>query len=63
MARLSTTDQLADLRRTYTGENLSQAVPAVRGGQFLLPDATTEAQRQLEAKVLIAGAPRPPRSS
>ena len=54
MARLSITDQLADLRRTYTGENLSQAVPAVRAGS-LLPDATTEAQRQLEAKVLIAG--------
>ncbi|WP_434440653.1 hypothetical protein [Lentzea sp. E54] len=55
MARLSITDQLADLRRTYTGENLSQAVPAVRDGELLLPDATTEAQRQLEAKVLIAG--------
>ena len=40
MARLSNTDQLADLRRTYTGENLSQAVPAVRAGE-LLPDATT----------------------
>ncbi|WP_329789833.1 hypothetical protein V1227_37365 [Lentzea sp. DG1S-22] len=53
MARLSTTDQLADLRRAYTGENLSQAVPAVRGGE-LLPDAVTEAQRQLEAKVLFA---------
>ncbi|SEQ46990.1 hypothetical protein SAMN05216188_103136 [Lentzea xinjiangensis] len=53
MARLSTTDQLADLRRTYTGENLSQAVPAVRSGE-LLPDAATEAQRQLEAKVLAA---------
>jgi hypothetical protein len=53
MARLSTTDQLADLRRIYTGENLSQAVPAVRGGAPL-PDATTEAQRQLEAKVLFA---------
>ncbi|WP_052685077.1 hypothetical protein [Lentzea aerocolonigenes] len=54
MARLSITDQLADLRRTYTGENLSQAVPAVRDGAPL-PDATTEAQRQLEAKVLLAG--------
>ncbi|GAB2844724.1 hypothetical protein [Lentzea nigeriaca] len=54
MARLSITDQLADLRRAYTGENLSQAVPAVRDGE-LLPDATTEAQRQLEAKVLLAG--------
>jgi hypothetical protein len=54
MARLSNTDQLADLRRIYTGENLSQAVPAVRGGDPL-PDATTQAQRQLEAKVLIAG--------
>lgn len=54
MARLSITDQLADLRRTYTGENLSQAVPAVRDGE-LLPDATTEAQQQLEAKVLLAG--------
>lgn len=54
MARLSTTDQLADLRRTYTGENLSQAVPAVRDGDVPLPDATTEAQRQLEAKVLMA---------
>lgn len=54
MARLSTTDQLADLRRAYTGENLSQAVPAVRDGD-LLPDASTEAQQQLEAKVLIAG--------
>jgi hypothetical protein len=54
MARLSTTDQLADLRRTYTGENLSQAVPAVRDGEPL-PDSTTEAQRQLEAKVLMAG--------
>jgi hypothetical protein len=54
MARLSITDQLADLRRTYTGENLSQAVPAVRDGE-LLPDATTDAQRQLEAKVLLAG--------
>ncbi|MFD9705572.1 hypothetical protein [Lentzea sp. NPDC059081] len=53
MARLSTTDQLADLRRTYTGENLSQAVPAVRGSAAL-PDAATEAQRQLEAKVLVA---------
>jgi len=55
MARLSTTDQLADLRRTYTGENLSQAVPAVRDGDALLPDATTDAQLQLEAKVLLAG--------
>ncbi|MFS8098532.1 hypothetical protein LFM09_15485 [Lentzea alba] len=54
MARLSITDQLADLRRTYTGENLSQAVPAVRDGE-LLPGATTEAQQQLEAKVLMAG--------
>lgn len=54
MARLSITDQHADLRRAYTGENLSQAVPAVRDGE-LLPDATTEAQRQLEAKVLLAG--------
>lgn len=54
MARLSITDQLADLRRTYTGENLSQAVPAVRDGE-LLPDATTAAQQQLEAKVLLAG--------
>ncbi|MGZ3143315.1 hypothetical protein ACVDFE_15235 [Lentzea chajnantorensis] len=54
MARLSTTDQLADLRRTYTGENLSQAVPAVRDGAPL-PDATTAAQQQLEAKVLLAG--------
>ncbi|MFI6102054.1 hypothetical protein ACIA8G_41430 [Lentzea sp. NPDC051213] len=54
MARLSITDQLADLRRTYTGENLSQAVPAVRN-EPVLPDATTEAQRQLEAKLLIAG--------
>lgn len=54
MARLSITDQHADLRRAYTGENLSQAVPAVRAGE-LLPDATTEAQRQLEAKVLLAG--------
>ncbi|HEX8865674.1 MAG TPA: hypothetical protein VF821_08460, partial [Lentzea sp.] len=54
MARLSITDQLADQRRTYTGENLSQAVPAVRDGEPL-PDATTEAQRQLEAKVLLAG--------
>src|SRR5690348_1629170 len=54
MARLSITDQLADLRRTYTGENLSQAVPAVRAGE-LLPDATAEAQQQLEAKVLLAG--------
>ncbi len=53
MARLSITDQLADLRRTYTGENLSQAVPAVRDGG-LLPGAATEAQRQLEAKVLLA---------
>lgn len=53
MARLSTTDQLADLRRIYTGENLSQAVPAVRSGEPL-PDATTEVQRQLEAKVLVA---------
>ncbi|MEV6241413.1 hypothetical protein [Lentzea sp. NPDC051838] len=54
MARLSITDQLADLRRTYTGENLSQAVPAVRDGEPL-PDATTAAQQQLEAKVLLAG--------
>lgn len=54
MARLSSTDQLADLRRTYTGENLSQAVPAVRAGE-LLPDAATAAQQQLEAKVLVAG--------
>ncbi len=53
MARLSITDQLADLRRTYTGENLSQAVPAVREGEPL-PDATTGAQQQLEAKVLLA---------
>ncbi|ANZ38645.1 hypothetical protein BBK82_23865 [Lentzea guizhouensis] len=53
MARLSITDQLADLRRTYTGENLSQAVPAVRDGEPL-PDAATEAQQQLEAKVLLA---------
>ncbi|HEX7301323.1 hypothetical protein [Lentzea sp.] len=53
MARLSTTDRLADLRRAYTGENLSQAVPAVRAGD-LLPGAATEAQRQLEAKVLVA---------
>jgi hypothetical protein len=54
MARLSITDQLADLRRAYTGENLSQAVPAVRDGR-LLPDAATAAQRQLEARVLLAG--------
>lgn len=54
MARLSITDQLADLRRAYTGENLSQAVPAVRDGEPL-PDAATEAQQQLEAKVLLAG--------
>ncbi len=55
MARLSITDQLADLRRAYTGENLSQAVPAVRDTEQVLPDATTEAQQQLEAKVLLAG--------
>ncbi|MBB4964291.1 hypothetical protein [Saccharothrix violaceirubra] len=30
MARSSLTDRLVDLRRGYTGENLSQAVPAVR---------------------------------
>ncbi|SDG92362.1 hypothetical protein SAMN05216553_113132 [Lentzea fradiae] len=53
MARLSTTDQLADLRRRYTGENLSQAVPAVRSGEPL-PGAATEAQRRLEARVLLA---------
>ncbi|GLY49603.1 hypothetical protein [Lentzea sp. NBRC 102530] len=54
MARLSITDQLADLRRTYTGENLSQAVPAVRDGDPPLPAAGTPAQAQLEAKVLLA---------
>lgn len=30
MARSSLTDQLVDLRRTYTGENTSQAAPAVK---------------------------------
>ena len=30
MSRTSLTDQLVDLRRVYTGENLSQAVPAVK---------------------------------
>lgn len=53
MARLSTTEQLADLRRVYTGENLTQAVPAVRDGEPL-PGAATGAQRRLEAKVLVA---------
>ncbi|MFD5825770.1 hypothetical protein [Lentzea sp. NPDC060358] len=53
MARLSTTDQLADLRRAYTGENLSQAVPAVRDGAPL-PAAGTGAQRRLEARTLVA---------
>lgn len=30
MSRTSLTDQLVDLRRVYTGENLTQAVPAVK---------------------------------
>ncbi|HWO60988.1 MAG TPA: hypothetical protein VNO31_13260 [Umezawaea sp.] len=30
MSRTSLTDQLVDLRRVYTGENLSQAVPAIK---------------------------------
>ncbi|GAA1352716.1 hypothetical protein [Saccharothrix algeriensis] len=37
MSRSSLTEQLADLRRAYTGENLSQAVPAVRAVLHDLP--------------------------
>lgn len=74
MSRSSISDQLADLRRTYTGENLSQAAPAVRAAAqnvpnealtaalrgepgpsvALLPDALSDAQRSLEARLLIA---------
>lgn len=53
MSRSSKTDQLADLRRIYTGENLSQAVPAVRSGTPL-PKAPTQAQEELEARLLVA---------
>jgi hypothetical protein len=72
VSRSSLTDQLADLRRACTGENLSQAVPAVRALDVssdvltaalrdpsapfvgLLPSAASEAQRQLEARLLMA---------
>ncbi len=37
MARSSLTEQLVDLRRTYTGENLTQAVPAVKAVLHDLP--------------------------
>lgn len=42
MARSSLTEQLVDLRRTYTGENLSQAVPAVKAVLHDLPDDRRE---------------------
>ncbi|WP_447003480.1 hypothetical protein ACRAKI_27980 [Saccharothrix isguenensis] len=42
MARSSLTDQLVDLRRTYTGENLTQAVPAVKAVLHDLPDDRRE---------------------
>ncbi|MBB5955934.1 hypothetical protein FHS29_002515 [Saccharothrix tamanrassetensis] len=42
MARSSLTEQLVDLRRTYTGENLSQAVPAVKSVLYELPDDRRE---------------------
>ncbi|XVS62876.1 hypothetical protein ACQPYE_32145 [Actinosynnema sp. CA-299493] len=38
MARSSLTEQLVDLRRSYTGENLTQAVPAVKAVLHDLPD-------------------------
>ncbi|CAL9376651.1 hypothetical protein SUDANB95_00971 [Actinosynnema sp. ALI-1.44] len=38
MSRSSLTEQLVDLRRGYTGENLSQAVPAVKSVLHALPD-------------------------
>lgn len=53
MTRSSITDQLADLRRAYTGENLSQAVPAVRASRSL-PSAGSADQQELEARLLIA---------
>ncbi|NUT99660.1 MAG: hypothetical protein HOY78_47380 [Saccharothrix sp.] len=37
MSRSSLTEQLVDLRRAYTGENLSQAVPAVKSVLHALP--------------------------
>ncbi|GLZ29531.1 hypothetical protein Lesp02_17210 [Lentzea sp. NBRC 105346] len=48
------TDRLADLRRSYTGENLSQAVPAVRAGSPLIPAASSVVQAELESRLLIA---------
>lgn len=42
MARSSLTEQLVDLRRTYTGENLTQAVPAVKAVLHDLPDDRRE---------------------
>ncbi|WP_433263338.1 hypothetical protein ACQPZF_31930 [Actinosynnema sp. CS-041913] len=42
MARSSLTEQLVDLRRGYTGENLSQAVPAVKTVLHALPDDRRE---------------------
>ncbi|PRY42326.1 hypothetical protein [Umezawaea tangerina] len=39
MSRTSLTDQLVDLRRDYTGENLTQAVPAVKA---VLADCTAD---------------------
>lgn len=38
MSRSSLTERLVDLRRVYTGENLSQAAPAVRHVLHSLPD-------------------------
>lgn len=42
MARSSLTEQLVDLRRSYTGENLTQAVPAVKAVLHDLPDDRRE---------------------
>ncbi|MEJ2855373.1 MULTISPECIES: hypothetical protein [unclassified Saccharothrix] len=42
MSRSSLTEQLVDLRRVYTGENLSQAVPAVKSVLHALPDDRRE---------------------
>ncbi|RKT56709.1 hypothetical protein [Saccharothrix australiensis] len=42
MSRSSLTDKLVDLRRACTGENLSQAVPAVRSVLHDLPDDRRE---------------------
>ncbi|QFZ22433.1 hypothetical protein [Saccharothrix syringae] len=42
MARSSLTEQLVDLRRTYTGENATQAVPAVKAVLHDLPPEQRE---------------------